>query len=230
MENPGLMLRSTPSIFASRSSGASLHGHAGSARGLYAITPDCTDTALLLQKVAAVLPHAVLLQYRSKLPNPRLRFEQASAMASACRAAGVPLIVNDDAVLAGRCGADGVHLGEHDGSVVQARQLLGPEAIVGVSCYSDLLRAQQAAQDGADYVAFGAVFPSSTKPAARQAGLPFLAQARSLGLPVVAIGGITPDNGRQVVRAGADLLGVISGVFDAPDPAAAAQAYRACFD
>lgn len=199
-------------------------------RGLYAITPECADTALLLQKVAAVLPHVALLQYRGKLPDARLRFEQASALARACRAAAVPLIVNDDAALASRCGADGVHLGEHDGSVASARLLLGPDAIIGVSCYNDLLRGQQAAQAGADYLAFGAMFPSPTKPAARRAGLPLLGQARTLGLTVVAIGGITPDNGRQVVRAGADLLAVVSGLFDAPDPATAARAYRACFN
>ena len=199
-------------------------------RGLYAITPDCADTALLLQKVAAVLPHVALLQYRGKLPDARLRFEQASALAEACRAAAVPLIVNDDPALASRCAADGVHLGEHDGSVASARQLLGPNAIIGVSCYNDLLRGQQAAQAGADYLAFGAMFPSPTKPAARRAGLPLLGQARTLGLTVVAIGGITPDNGRQVVRAGAELLAVVSGLFDAPDPATAAQAYRACFN
>lgn len=224
------MRRETPSIFASRSAGASRHADAGRPRGLYAITPDCADTTLLLQKVTAVLPHVALLQYRSKLPDARLRFEQASALAVACDAAGVPLIVNDDAALASGCGADGVHLGEHDGSVAQARQLLGADAIIGVSCYNDLMRAQQAAQAGADYLAFGALFPSTTKPAARRVGLPLLGQARALGLPVVAIGGITPDNGRQVVRAGADLLAVVSGVFDALDPAAAAQAYRACFD
>lgn len=219
-----------PSIFASRSAGASSRMGAARLRGLYAITPDCADTALLLQKVAAVLPHVALLQYRSKMPDARRRFEQASALAAAGRAAGVPLIVNDDPALASRCGADGVHLGEHDGSVASARQLLGPNAIIGVSCYNNLMRGQQAAQAGADYLAFGAMFPSATKPGASRAGLPLLGQARMLRLPVVAIGGITPDNGRQVVQAGADLLAVVSGVFDASDPATAALAYRACFD
>lgn len=207
--------------------------HAGAAgwRGLYAITPDWPDTERLADTVATILPHAALLQYRNKLADARLRSEQASVLAGLCRQAGVPLIVNDDPALAARCGAAGVHLGESDPDPARARQLLGPAAtIVGVSCYSDLARAEQAARAGADYLAFGALFPSPSKPAARRAGLPLLNQARLLGLPVVAIGGITPDNGRQVVRAGADLLAVISGVFDAADPAAAAQAYRACFD
>lgn len=107
---------------------------------------------------------------------------------------------------------------------------LGPDAILGASCYDDIALARAAAAQGASYVAFGAFFPSPTKPNARRAAPELLQQAATLGLPRVAIGGITPDNARSLVRAGADLLAVISGVFDAPDPAAAARAYLSCFE
>jgi len=122
-----------------------------------------------------------------------------------------------------------VHLGEHDATLAHARRALGAGAIIGVSCYDDLARARHAAAQGADYVAFGAFFPSTTKPGARRAAPSLLQASESLRLPRVAIGGITPDNACKLVRAGADLLAVISGVFDAADPVAAARAYRACF-
>jgi thiamine-phosphate pyrophosphorylase len=146
-----------------------------------------------------------------------------------CLDADVPLIVNDDAALAARTGAAGVHLGEHDGDVAAARAVLGDTAIIGVSCYDDPGRGEIAALAGADYIAFGAFFPSPTKPHARRAAPELLRAAARFGLPRVAIGGITPDNARPLIEAGADLIAVISGVFDAPDPIAAAQAYRACF-
>lgn len=198
-------------------------------RGLYLITPDEPDSARLLARVAPVLPFASCLQYRNKRADPGLRERQASALRLLCRDAGVPLIINDDAALAARIGADGVHLGEHDGELAAARALLGDAAIVGVSCYDQLARAEIAAQAGADYIAFGAFFPSPTKPHARRASPVLLQAAARLGLVRVAIGGITPDNARPLVNAGADLVAVISGVFDATDPVAAAQAYRACF-
>lgn len=199
-------------------------------RGLYLITPDAPDTAQLLARVAAVLGDATLLQYRNKSADAALRRTQAMALAALCRDAGVPLILNDDAALAAECGAAGVHLGEHDGDPTPARARLGPAAIIGVSCYDDLDRARAAAAAGADYIAFGAFFPSATKPNARRAAPALLRDSAGLGLPRVAIGGITPENGRELVEAGADLLAVIAGVFDAPDPVAAARAYRACFE
>lgn len=199
-------------------------------RGLYLLTPDETDTERLLGRVSAVLGTASLLQYRNKTADHALRHRQAGALLQACREAGVPLVVNDDARLAADIGADGVHLGEDDVDVASARVLLGSAAIIGVSCYDDLERAHDTARAGADYLAFGAFFPSTTKPRARHAGLHLLQDSAPLGLPRVAIGGITPDNARMLVDAGADLLAVISGVFDAPDPLAAARAYRACFD
>jgi thiamine-phosphate pyrophosphorylase len=200
------------------------------ARGLYLITPDEPDSARLLARTRPLLEHASLLQYRNKRADVALRRVQAAALLEACRAAGVPLIVNDDVALAAELGADGVHLGEHDGALDDVRQLLGRRALLGVSCYDEPARAELAARHGADYVAFGAFFPSPTKPDARHAAPALLRATSGLGLPRVAIGGITPDNAAQLVAAGADLVAVISGVFDAPDPVAAAHAIQALFD
>ena len=197
--------------------------------GLYLLTPDETDTARLLARVAAVIGQATLLQYRNKAAGAALAREQVEALLPLCRERGVPLLVNDDWRLARACAADGVHLGEDDGDLRAAREALGEDAIIGASCYDSLAHARAAVAAGADYLAFGALFPSPTKPAARRATPALLREARALGLPVVAIGGITPDNARAAVEAGADLLAVISGVFDAPDPAAAARAYRRAF-
>jgi len=198
-------------------------------KGLYLITPDEPDSTRLLARVAALLPFASCLQYRNKRADAGLREQQALALRVLCRGASVPLIINDDAALAAKVGADGVHLGEHDGEIDAARALLGDGAIVGVSCYDQLVRAEIAARAGADYIAFGAFFPSPTKPNARRASPALLSAAAHLGLPRVAIGGITPDNARPLIDAGADMIAVISGVFDAADPVAAAQAYRTCF-
>jgi thiamine-phosphate pyrophosphorylase len=199
------------------------------ARGLYLITPDEMDSARLFARVQPLLAHAACLQYRNKRAEASLRRQQADGLRMLCSDAGVPLIVNDDPALAVAVGADGVHLGEHDGAIATARALLGGDAIIGVSCYDDATRARDATAQGADYIAFGAFFPSPTKPHARRAGVALLRDAQHLGLPCVAIGGITPDNARALVAAGADLLAVVSGVFDAPDPLAAARAYADCF-
>ncbi len=198
-------------------------------RGLYLITPDAHDTARLLARVEAVIAHAALLQYRNKAAPDALRRAQAEALAALCGRHGVPLVINDDVALARDLQA-GVHVGEHDAGVRTARATLGPDALIGASCYDDPDRARAAAAAGASYVAFGAFFPSGTKPQARRAGPALLREAAGLGLPRVAIGGITPDNAPGLVAAGADLLAVIGGVFDAPDPPAAAQALKALFD
>ena len=200
-----------------------------SPRGLYLVTPDEADGERLLARVAPVLPFATWLQYRNKAAGPALRARQAAALQALCATAGVPLIVNDDPALAAAVGAAGVHLGEDDGDIAAARALLGADAIIGASCYDDADRAHGAAAAGADYLAFGAFFPSPTKPGARHARPGLLRQAASLGLPRVAIGGITPDNAPALIAAGADLVAVVSGVFDAPDPIAAARAYRALY-
>jgi len=199
-------------------------------RGLYLITPDDTDTTRLVERTSAVIGHASLLQYRNKQATPPLAAEQLAALRPLCRAHGVPLLVNDDWRLARDAGADGVHLGEDDGDLRAARAALGSGAVIGASCYDSLALARAAADAGASYVAFGACFPSPTKPAARRVPAGLLRDAGALGLPVVAIGGITPDNAPGVVDAGADMVAVISGVFDAHDPVAAARAYRQAFD
>ena len=198
-------------------------------RGLYLITPDEPDDARLVVRTEPLLAYAACLQYRNKRAPALQRRQQADALRSLCAMRGIPFLVNDDAALAAAVGADGVHLGEHDGAIATARALLGNDAIVGVSCYDDIQRARVAAAQGADYLAFGAFFASATKPDARRAPIDLPAAARPLGLPLVAIGGITPDNAPALLAAGIDMLAVISGVFDAPDPVAAARAYAACF-
>lgn len=199
-------------------------------RGLYAITPEEADDNRLLERVHAILPFAAMLQHRDKQSDAATRLSRATALQQACTQAGVALIVNDDARLAHAVGAAGVHLGEEDGAIADARVLLGSEAIIGASCYGRIELAEAAKRAGADYVAFGAFFHSRSKPEREPAPHALFAQARSLGLPVVAIGGITPDNVHKAIDAGADLAAVIGGVFDAPDPAAAARAIAAAFD
>ncbi|WP_225042444.1 thiamine phosphate synthase [Xanthomonas campestris] len=199
------------------------------ARGVYLITPDTRDTAQLLARTLPLLPHITWLQYRNKQADAALRLAQATALRAACTAQGVPLIINDDAALAQQVGADGVHLGEDDGEVAAARALLGASAIIGVSCYDEIERARAAAAAGANYVAFGAFFPTTTKVTTRRATPALLHEAAALGLPRVAIGGITPSQVPELVTAGADLIAVVSGVYAAADPVAAVQAYRAGF-
>ncbi len=197
-------------------------------RGLYAVTPDLADTALLVARVEAALTGgAAAIQYRNKTATAELKGAQAAALARVHAARGALLIVNDDPALAAAVGADGVHLGEDDGSVMAARELLGPERLIGVSCYNDLERAAAAVAAGADYVAFGSFFASNVKPGARRAEIALLGRARFLGVPVVAIGGITADNAIDLERAGADAVAVISAVFDAGEPADVERAARA---
>jgi thiamine-phosphate pyrophosphorylase len=198
-------------------------------RGLYLVTPDEPDSARLLARVEPLLPHATWLQYRNKAAPARLRAEQAALLQALCAACGVPLLVNDDPRLAAAVGAAGVHLGEGDDAIAIARDIVGHGAIIGASCYDDPGRAHAAAVAGADYLAFGAFFPSATKPVARRAAPAMLQTATRHRLPLVAIGGITPDNGAIPIAAGADLLAVVGGVFDAPDPVAAACALCALF-
>lgn len=200
-------------------------------RGLYLVTPDEVDTARLLARVRQVLAvRPALLQYRNKCLDAAGRRAQATAVLALCRAAGVPMVVNDSVELALDIAADGVHLGRDDGDPAAARARLGAGRILGVSCYDQWARAVAGAQAGADYLAFGAMFTSPTKPAAVRAPLDLLGRARrELGRPVAAIGGITAENAGVLVAAGADLLAVISDVFAAADPAARAAAYAAAF-
>lgn len=200
-------------------------------RGIYLITPDEADGERLLARVAPLLGHGpTWLQYRNKRADTAQRLAQATALQALCAQAGVPLIVNDDVALAQAVGAAGVHLGEDDGDLAAARAALGADALIGASCYDDLTLARAAAAAGASYVAFGAFFATRSKLTTRRADPGLLRDAAALGLPRVAIGGGMPDNGHALVSAGADLLAVISGVFDADDSRAALAAYRACFD
>jgi thiamine-phosphate pyrophosphorylase len=200
-------------------------------RGLYAITPQTRDTRDLVARVEQALAGgAALIQYRAKDLPAALALEQARELARACRAAGVPLIVNDSVDLAVEAGADGVHLGREDPGVERARAAF-PGAIIGVSCYDDPELARAGARAGADYVAIGSVFASSTKPHARHARLETLAVAKRVsGLPVAAIGGINAANAKSALDAGADMLAVIAAVFDAPDVAAASRALAQLFN
>lgn len=199
--------------------------------GLYAVTPDLADTTELLRRVGQALQGGLrLLQYRNKPAAAALRREQAGALLALCRAQGVPLVINDDLQLALEIGADGAHLGRKDGDLATARAALGPGKLLGISCYDDIGRAREAKRVGADYVAFGSFFASPTKPAAVRAPLTLLGAAKAgLGLPVCAIGGITLQNAPQLIAAGADLLAVITDLFEAPDIRARAAAYTSLF-
>jgi thiamine-phosphate pyrophosphorylase len=202
-------------------------------RGLYVITDaGLTRGEGLLGAVAdALAGGARTVQYRDKSQDRARRLREASALVELCRARGAVAIVNDDLSLAAAAHAHGVHLGLEDAAVAQARAALGPGALVGVSCYDSLERAEGAQAEGADYVAFGSFFPSPTKPAARRATPELLAAAHArLTLPIVAIGGITPDNGAALLSAGAHALAVVSGVFGAADRQAAARRYAALFE
>lgn len=200
--------------------------------GLYAIADTrYLDDARIAAAVAdAIAGGACVIQYRDKKHDAKSRFQQASELAGLCHQHGVLFIVNDDVTLAQQAGADGVHLGREDASLAQAREQLGPQAIIGVSCYNEFERALRAQADGADYVAFGRFFSSRTKPQAVQADPALLREARQkLRVPIVAIGGITPENGASLIAAGADALAVIEGVFGQNDVRAAAASYARLF-
>jgi len=206
-------------------------------RGLYVITDSHLLQGRLLPAVeAALLGGAQVVQYRDKiaagLTGNRLlleqqrRHEQAFSLLSLCQQHGIPLLINDDVELALAIGADGVHLGQADGSLISARQRLGKDAIIGVTCHAQINLAQIAARDGASYVAFGAMFASGTKPLAQPCPLAVLTQARAeLALPLVAIGGITPDNAASVISAGAQSVAVIASLWQATDIRLCAQQF-----
>jgi thiamine-phosphate pyrophosphorylase len=184
--------------------------------GLYAITPDGLAAAQLMELVdAAIAGGAQLVQYRDKNASHSQLAERAAALQALCRGRGVPMIINDHVQLALAIGADGVHLGRDDGAVSQARAALGARALIGVSCYASTASARQAQQDGCDYVAFGSVFASPTKPAAPPVLLAVFKEARALGvtLPLVGIGGITDHNLDALIAAGADSAAVINQLF-----------------
>jgi len=204
-------------------------------RGLCAVTLDDPLLPRLSALVKAALDGGTpFVQYRNKAASRPLRRAQAAEMLRICRASGAKLIINDDVWLAVEIGADGAHLGRDDapgGSLAAARDALGPKRILGVSCYNELARAEEAAAAGADYLAFGSMYSSRTKPAAVRAPLEMLGEARRrFGLPIAAIGGITLENAPEVIAAGADILAVVSDLFDAMDIKARAEAYQELFN
>lgn len=198
------------------------------ARGVYAITDGPRPT--LIDDVEQALAGGVaIVQYRDKTNDHARRRDEAAALRVICHRREVPLIINDDVDLAAGIRADGVHLGEDDADIADARAKLGNDAIIGVSCYDSIDRARDCAANGADYLAFGSFFASPTKPNARRATPALLTAARTIQLPVVAIGGITPDNAPSLLNAGADFIAVVSGIFSADDIRQAAQRYAALF-
>jgi thiamine-phosphate pyrophosphorylase len=199
--------------------------------GLYAVTRETDDTAQLLREVAAALKGgASVVQYRDKSGDVARQHEQASELLALCQQYRVPFIVNDSLRLADLIGADGVHLGRDDGALREARIILGAQRIIGVSCYQSLDLALAAQAAGADYVAFGSFYPSTTKPDAPRAELALLQQAsREIQLPIVAIGGIMPANAEALIDAGADAIAVINALFDAPDIEARARKFAELF-
>ena len=200
-------------------------------KGFYAVTPDEADTVTLCAMVHAALEGgASAIQYRNKIADHALRREQALALAAPCRQHGVPLIINDHLDLALDIGADGLHLGAEDGDIAAARRALGPSRLLGASCYNRFELALAARDAGADHMAFGAAFASTTKPDAVSAPLALYARAHeTLGVPVVAIGGITETNAAPLIAAGVDALAVITALFGAPDITAAARRFISLF-
>lgn len=198
--------------------------------GLYAVTPDTDDTPRLCAMVTeAVEGGATLVQYRNKAASPRMRLEQASALLTICKSRGALLIVNDDTDLAVSIGAEGLHLGRDDGDIAAARARL-PHALIGASCYRDIGNALEAKRAGADYVAFGSFFASPTKPSAVRSPLSTITEAKkAVGLPVVAIGGITLENTPSLITAGVDAVAVITALFTASSIRQAAENFIRLF-
>ena len=199
--------------------------------GLYAVTPELTDSVALVSKVEAALRGgAGVIQYRSKSTESSLRHSQAREIARLCRIWSALFIVNDSVELAREVDADGVHLGKNDGEVGAARAVLGAGKLIGVSCYNEMIRARGAMSQGADYVAFGSFFPSATKPLALRAGTELLRIAASeIALPIVAIGGVNEHNAAGLIAAGADAVAVVGALFDALDIEAQARRFARLF-
>ena len=185
-------------------------------KGLYAITPDSADLNTLIQKTQlAIEGGAFMVQYRSKIHDRDVKMQQCAAILRLCREYDVPCIVNDDVEMCRILKADGVHLGENDDNIAEVRRILGEDSIIGSSCYDQLNRAKQAQKEGASYVAFGAVFPTPTKPHAPRATLELLREAKSeIQIPIVAIGGITMNNAHDVIETGIDAIAVITNLYE----------------
>jgi thiamine-phosphate pyrophosphorylase len=200
-------------------------------RGLYLVTPNWDNTDRLLDVTEQALrAGAAVVQYRHKDAGPALRREQASALLGLCRRHGRPLLINDHVLLCTEIDADGVHVGGLDAPVAAVRATLGPDKIVGASCYGDLELARRAQGEGASYAAFGGFYPSLVKKYAVTTSPDIVLQAKaSLCVPVVVIGGMTATNARPLVSRGADMVAAISSVVQAPDPFSAAREFVGLF-
>jgi thiamine-phosphate pyrophosphorylase len=200
-------------------------------RGIYAVTaPEITPGEQLYRAVELALRGgATLVQYRDKTASAAERYTRARKLQDLCSNHGAPLIINDDVQLAKETGAAGVHLGGMDMPLLKARALLGPRAIIGISCYNRLSAGLDAAAAGADYVAFGSAYPSVTKPGAVHAPLSLYRQAaEALSVPVCAIGGIDKTNAPELIACGVELLAVISGIFAQNDIESATRELVVC--
>lgn len=201
--------------------------------GLHAITPEVAlDNNLVAQVEQVIRGGARVIRYRNKSSDRTQKLRQGFLLLELCRAHDVLLLVNDDVELARRLKADGIHLGQDDMPVDAARRLLGPEAIIGASCYDNLHRALTARAAGADYLSFGAMFRPARQSVGRpvtHAPLGLLHDARQLKLPVVATGGISVENAARVIQAGADAISVQGGLFDSGNPYQSAQRLSALF-
>ncbi len=199
--------------------------------GVYAIT-DCENITAddLLSKTESILSVGVaLFQYRNKTGDQRNKKVLAIELQSLCKQYNTPFIVNDDLKLTEEIAADGIHLGQHDTDIDTARRVLGNK-IIGISCYNDFNRAVIAEQSGADYIAFGSFFPSATKPDAPKANIELIIKSKEkINIPVVAIGGITPENGKQLINTKVDYLAVINGIYSTDDAATSTLAYNNLF-
>jgi thiamine-phosphate pyrophosphorylase len=201
-------------------------------KGLYIVTPDWDDTQKLLDVTEMALRGgAALVQYRHKTADETLRREQAECLLALCRSYQRPLIVNDYADLCLVIGADGVHVGGTDQSVAEVRGMVGPDKIVGASCYGDLQLARDAYRNGASYVAFGGFYLSRVKKYPVTTPPNIIGQVKAeMPLPVVAIGGMTEENAVPLVACGADMVAVISSVYFTADPELAARGFVRLFD
>jgi len=201
-------------------------------KGLYIVTPDWDDTQKLLTVTEQALRGgAAIVQYRHKTAGDALRREQAEQLLAVCRRYRRPLIINDHVELCLAIGADGMHVGGTDRSIAEVRKALGPDKIVGASCYGDLQLARDAYQAGASYVAFGGFYPSRVKKYPVTTPPAIIRQCKDeIPLPCVVIGGMTQENAVPLIAQGADMVAVISSVYLAPDPEAAAHSFAQMFE
>ncbi len=174
------------------------------------------DLNTLIQKTqSAIEGGAFMVQYRSKIHDHDVKIQQCAAILRLCREYEIPCIVNDDVDMCRILEADGVHLGEKDDNIAEVRRILGEDAIIGSSCYDQLERAKRAQKEGASYVAFGAMYPTSTKPNAPRATIGLLREAKpQIQIPIVAIGGITVNNAHDVIETGIDAIAVINSLYE----------------